>query len=785
MEEAPGKETAVGRGEFGARLRSMREEFGLTQEELASRAGLSPNAVSALERGQRRRPYPHTVRALADALELSEEERAALLAAVPRRDEPAPSGAPGAVPPAPRLPRPVTPLVGREREVGQVVALISRPGTRLLTLTGVGGVGKTRLAEEVALGVEESFPDGAAFVGLASLSDPALFVPTVLRSLGQGEAEGSFPFEALVQHLRGKRLLLVLDNFEQLLEAAPEVATLVEECPNLAVIVTSRAPLRVRGEQEYSVPPLALPASTRSPDEAVVAESSAGRLFLERARAVSPSFAITADNAAAVSAICWRLAGLPLALELAAAKVRLLDPAALLPRLDQALSTAWARDLPERQRTMRATLDWSYDLLEAPEQLLFRRLSAFVGGFSLEAAEAVGGTAGETLAHLGTLVEQSLVFVETGAAETRYGILEPVRQYARARLGEGTEAADTLLAHSAHYLVLAEQGYPELWGPRQGEWLERLERENGNLRAAILWALESEQAEVAARLCWSLWLFWWVRGHHREGRSLAETVLTRDLPYPLKARVSLTAATMCYTLADYPAARGNWEGALRYSQRAGDALAEAYSWAGTGLVELVRPDFEEAARRMEKALVLFEGAEEDAVASLTRTWLGTTLLARGELAEAERRFGEGLDSARRRQDPLCTYVALYNLAQLALAREDLGRAASTLEEGIRLSGWTRDRANLAHFLEALAAVSSQRHDPRRAAVLLGAAETSLREVGAFVYNFYVTDPTLRERTVSEAREALGEVAFGEARAEGEAMTFDDAVGYAIGSDGQT
>jgi predicted ATPase len=328
-------------------------------------------------------------------------------------------------------------LVGRERETEQVAALISDPEIRLLTLTGIGGVGKTRLAVEAAREVEAVFPDGVAFVSLASLSDPDLFVPTVLRSLGQGEAEGRSPGEPLIEHLREKRLLLVLDNFEQLLEAAPEVAALIEECPNLTVLVTSRAPLRLRGEWEYAVPPLALPASTRSPEEAEVADSSSGKLFLERARAVSSSFEITAENAAAVATICWRLAGLPLALELAAAKVRFLDPDALVARLDQALSTAWARDLPERQRTMRATLDWSYDLLGPPEQRLLRRLSVFVGGFSLEAAEAVGenGISGETLERLGTLVEQSLVFVDEGEGETRYGMLEPVRQYASAKLG--------------------------------------------------------------------------------------------------------------------------------------------------------------------------------------------------------------------------------------------------------------------------------------------------------------------------------------------------------------
>ncbi|MGH3144909.1 MAG: ATP-binding protein, partial [Rubrobacter sp.] len=631
---------------------------------------------------------------------------------------------------------------------------------------------------------EALFPDGVTFVGLASLADAVLVAPTILRSLGQGEAEEHSPGEALIEHLRGERLLLVLDNFEQLLEAAPEVAALIEGCPDLTVLVTSRAPLRVRGEREYAVPPLALPATTRSPDETEVADSPSGKLFLERARAVSSSFEITAENAAAVAAICWRLAGLPLALELAAAKVRFLDPAALLPRLDRALSAAWARDLPERQRTMRAKLDWSLGLLDTPEQQLFRQLSVFVGGFSLDAAEAVGagenGFAGETLDQLGTLVEQSLIFAGPEDGETRYGMLEPVRQYAREDLEQSEDFSEVLRVHADYYLTLAERASAELWGPRQGEWLERLERENGNLRAAIAWALETGQAEVSARLCWALWLFWWVRGHHGEGRRLAEATLGRDLPSPLRARASLTAATMAYTLADYPAAGEHWEEALRFSRQAGDSLAQAYSWAGTGLVELARADYEEATRRMEKALELFGECEEDSIASLTRTWLGTTLLARGDLEAAERYFGEGLDSARRRQDPLCTYVALYNLAQLALAREDLAVATSTLEEGIQLSGWTKDRANLAHLLEALAAVASTRGEALRSAVLLGAVETSLRVVGAPVYNYYVPDPALRERAVAESRAALGESTFEQAWTQGEAMTFEEAVDYALG-----
>ena len=312
---------------FGARLRGLRQAVGITQEELANRAGLSPNAVSALERGQRRRPYPHTVRALAEALGLDEDKRAALLAAVSARGGPASSTAAEDTP-APSssvsfaILRPAASLVGRERELEEVAGLLGQGDTKLLTLTGIGGVGKTRLAMEVARQAAQSFPDGAAFVVLAPLGDPALVLATIVRTLDLKEGEGQTPGEALVNYLREKSLLLVLDNFEHLLEAAPEVASLVEACPGLVVLATSRAPLRIRGEREYPVPPLALPPSTRSSTKDGVLESPSGRLFLERARAVSPGFEITPENAGAVASICWRLSGLPLAMELAAAKVR-------------------------------------------------------------------------------------------------------------------------------------------------------------------------------------------------------------------------------------------------------------------------------------------------------------------------------------------------------------------------------------------------------------------------------------------------------------------------------
>jgi predicted ATPase/DNA-binding XRE family transcriptional regulator len=767
-------------------LRRLREAAGLTQEELAARAGLSANAVSVLERGERRRPYPHTVRSLADTLGLSEDERASLLAALPGRGATAvPVAAPVTVLEA-TLPSPPTLLLGREQELTEIrELLLGRSEVRLLTLTGIGGVGKTRLAMAAAHEGESHFPDGVAFVALASLRDSALVVPTVARSLGLREAEGQSPADALRAHLLEKRTLLVLDNFEHLLGAAQEVAGFIEVCPGVVVLATSRAPLQVRGEHEYPVPPLALPPSTQNPTEDEVLRTPSGRLFVERARATSPAFALTTENAPAVAAICWRLAGLPLALELAAAKVRLLEPSALLSRLDQALSTAWARDLPERQRTMRATLDWSYELLSEPERRLFRRLSVFAGGFTLESAEAVGAIEepGEVLGLLVALVEQSLVVVQPrkDRGEARYGMLEPVRQYALERLEQSGEAEHVLGRQAEFLLVLSEQAASELWGPRQGEWLERLERENANLRAAIDWALESGEAETAGRLCWALWLFWWARGYHREGRRWSEAALRRELPPAWRAKVLPVAASMSYAQNDHDAAEEGWREGLNVSQREGDAFAEGYSRAGVGLVQMARGDYEAAATSFSEALTLLE-RYEDPLVSLLHVWLGTTSLIGGDAARAEREIGEGLRSARARGDTLCTYVALYNLAQLALTRDDLALAARTLNEGIRLSEQTKDRANLAHFLEALAAISSSRGEAKRSALLLGAAESSLQEVGAPVYNFYVPDPALQERAVAEARAVLGDAVFEEARERGRAMTFEQAVEYALKDD---
>ena len=741
---------------------------------------MTAKAVGALERGERRRPYPHTVRSLSDALELDEQQRSAFLASVPRRTTET-RAAPAATSAESGLPMPRTPLLGRERELGEIEVFLR--GTRLLTLTGTGGVGKTRLALEAARRSAVLFPDGVAFVALAPLSDPALVIPTVARALGSREAEYHAPQEFLRSYLREKRMLLVLDNFEQVMEAAPEISALIESGPGVTALVTSRAPLRVRGEQEYPVPPLALPASTLSPDPEEVAASPSGSLFLERARAASPSFEVTAANASAVAAICWRLDGLPLALELAAAKTRFLSPAALLARLDQALSAGWARDLPERQRTMRATLDWSYDLLEAPHKELFARLSVFAGGFTLEAAEEVAAfgeiEAFEVLELLGGLVEQSLVTARAEADGVRYGMLEPVRQYALERLRAVGEEEEARRRHAAFFLSLAERGGPEIKGHDQAIWLGRLETELGNLRGALSWSVEHGLAEEVGRMAWASWTYWWLSGHISEGRRWMEEALASDpnASPATRARLLTISATLGQALADFEAARlKNDESMEIFRELGDDGLYFAMGTAGLialgqGQPDLGRSLMEESAR---ERLRMGDKWASGAMFGFS----ATVALGQGDLAGARSLAERSLSLGREIGSREVVSVAIPTMATIAGSDGDHELAARLFAEGLTLSAEVGEWTNVAYYLERLAEISVAKGDLAFAARLAGAAEALLETIEVIAYP-HATDRSLYERQLAAARESLGFRAWGEAWEEGRAMTAEEAIEYAL------
>ncbi len=543
---------------FADLLRRRRLASGLTQEALAARAGISTRAVSDLERGLHAVPRRDTLALLCDALERAGDERATFAAAAHRVPRPRLASSTSLDPVTQRttagavtrssqkdsLPVPLTPLFGRHAERTALDALMRNGGDRLVTLTGPGGVGKTRLALAVAEQLGDAFPDGRVFVDLAPLRDPALLVPQIAAALGVRETANRALAGAVHDFLRERRVLLVLDNFEHLLPGAPVVADLLAAAPRVNALVTSRAPLRVRGEREFPVPTLRLPAETGAHDLDRLAAAEAVAFLVDRAQAVQPEFALTVDNAAAVIGICRSLDGLPLALELAAARAKILPPQTLLARLGARLPllTGGARDAPERQRTLRRAIAWSDDLLDPQARQLFHRLGVFVGGWTLEAAEAVTNVAGslDVLEGVAALADLSLIRLDEGGPEPRYGMLETIREFAQERLAASGEDAAVRRAHAAYFLGLAEAGKPNLNGAGQRAWLRRLEAEQPNFRAALEVLAASADHEAHQRLAANLGHFWWMRAHLAEGRAHLERALARSAaPTPRRAEALL------------------------------------------------------------------------------------------------------------------------------------------------------------------------------------------------------------------------------------------------------
>lgn len=757
---------------FGGLLRRHRLAAGLTQEELAERAGLSPRGVAYLE-AEGRVPRPATVRRLAAALGLDAGDAAAVQAAADLL------GDGSSVEASHRLEVPLTAILGRDGATAEAASLLRRPGVRLLTLTGAAGVGKTRLAHHVADRHGLELADEVVAVALDGVRDPELVISAVAGVLGVRQERSRPLLQAVAEHLQGRAVLLLLDGFEQVLDAASTVVELLRAAPRLEILVTSRAPLRVPGEQELQVPPLELPDPDRSGDAEAARRSPAVALFLDRAVRIRPGLVVDDDTARAVAQICRRLDGLPLAIELAAARLRVLTPDQIIGRLDDGLRVLGRPEVaPGRQRTLRATLDWSYELLSDAERALFRRLSVCAGGWGIEAAEALC-TSGEAVDLLSRLVEQSLVVADPHGSSMRYRCLHPIRLYARERLEAAGEADGAARAHAEHLLALAEEAEGMLAGARQREWLDRLEQDHANLREALSWLRARGGAWEDLRMAVALWRFWWLRGYATEGRDTLRGLLRQAgaaPPAPERTRALQSLGELAWRQGDWAEARETLESALRVARMWGDrrAIAEAER-------SLSRLAIEEGSHAEARALLdscLRTERELDARRGLpvTLSHLGWLALAEERPDQAEEHLREALALSREIGDQVGVAVQLLSLAEVALERGDIDAAGADAAAALRIFDELRFGAAIPHALEALADVAHARGDDAQALRLAGAA-SALREAGVCAA---IRELRARsERTVQTARTALGVRAEGiwaEARALSLRAALDEALG---------
>ena len=602
------------------------------------------------------------------------------------------------------LPAQLTSLIGREREIQVVCSLLRQPEVRLVTLTGPGGVGKTRLALQVAADLLDEFADGICFVPLAPISDPDLVPSTIAQMLGLKEPGDQSLLDLLKASLQDKCLLLLLDNFEQVLAAVPWLADLLAACPSLKVMVTSRAVLRIRGEHEFPVPSLALPDFTHLPESEALSQYAAVALFLERARTVKLDFQLTSANTRTITKICIRLDGLPLAIELAAARTKLLPPQALLARLRHRLQvlTSAAQDAPVRQQTLRNTLAWSYDLLDAREQQLFRRLSVFVSGCTLEAVEglytALGEMPADVLDGIVSLMDKSLLQqMEQDGEEPRLAMLETIREYGLETLAASGEMERTRQAHATYCLALAEQAELELGGPQQAAWLDRLEREHDNLRAALSWTVEQgetqKSTEMALRLGGALRPFWWGRGHWSEGRTFLERALAAggSLPDPridpsVRAKALMAAANLAFVQSDYEQTEVLCKESLALYRELGDHYGIAFSLYRLGNVAWVRGNTAEARSLTEEALAIFKEVDHREYVAYSLFSLALVASSQGEYARACTLYEGSVAIHRELENKRGIAHSLSQLAQALFdSQADHARVRSLVEECLTLS----------------------------------------------------------------------------------------------------
>ena len=636
------------------------------------------------------------------------------------------------------LPVPVSRLVGRERELGALRELIDRPEVRLLTLIGPAGVGKTRLAIELAAGLHGAFPDGIVLVEFASLSEPSLVAQVVASAVGVREQPGVPLLATLAEALHTHRLVLVLDSCEHLVGPCAELAErLLRACVNLRILVTSLEPLRIAGESTWTVPALSVPAPTRLTSAGELADYGGVRLFVERASAVRPGFAVTERNAPIIAQLCWQLDGLPLALELAAAWIKTLTPEQVAARLEDRfrLLTGGSRTATPRHQTLRGAIEWSYSLLNVDEQTFFDQLSVFAGGCRLEAVEAVcaGNGMGEedALPLLDRLVGNSLVVAEERHGERRYRLLESLRLYGRERLVTSGEAEATARRHAEHYLALAEAVEPELWGSDAVAWLDRLEIEHDNLRAALRWATGRGDVEIALRLGAALSRFWQVHAHLSEGLKWLESALawTSGVSPATRARALDAAGHLARDRADYDRAWAFYEESLDLRRELSDRRGTALALNNLGVVAQLRGDHDRAVALHEESLALFRALGDERGVALSLLTLGTMAQLQGDHSRATAHYEESLALFQALGDTRGIAASLSSLGNLASSRGDFAAADGLYAECEALFRKLGDTRDIAACLSNQAGIARDRGNLGRAAALAQESLALFHELG--------------------------------------------------------
>jgi predicted ATPase/DNA-binding XRE family transcriptional regulator len=766
---------------FGDLVRRHRTAAALSQEALAEHAGVSARAISDLERGVHQAPHLETVRLLADALGLGEQDRAGLLAAA--RPEVDSLGATVPTLPSPLAvpPRPPTRLIGREAEMAALSDLLAQDDVRLVTLTGPGGTGKTHLALAVAAEAVRRYVEGVCFIDLSPITESDLVMPSIAAAFGLRATSDTSLQEAVIGYLRERRLLLVLDNCEQVLGAASNIATQLAAGPHLTILATSREALHVRAERVFPVPPLTLPDLQRPSDLGVLAQSPAVALFAERAQATDPAFMLTEGNATAVAAICRRLDGLPLAIELAAARVRLLPPEAMLVRLDRSLPflTGGARDAPERQRTLRNTIAWSHQLLSPAEQELFRQLGVFVGGWTLEAAEAVARLSGAlyVLEGLSSLLDRNLVRrIESADDDSRFAMLETIRDFAAEQLTMDHDETATRQRHAAYYVAFAEQAAPVLQGPDQRRWRRRLERELPNLRQTLAWLDQGDQDDQILQFVGSLGDFWVHGGHLREGREWVERALARGGSASSRIAGLFAGAHVALIQADFSQAVAWSHEGLELVRKSGDDRLEGRFLYILMTTAWMQGDVPLARLRAESAIARLRELDD-------RTWLAWALSDMGMVMSVA---GEPERAAQLSMEGVALHMDLGNATGVAINLMDVGAiahqagdtatAADAYAESLAIwrdlgeSWWS------ASPLTGVAGLACALGRHEQAARLLGAA-ARLWEVsgGAAAPHERVRE----EIAAAAARSALGDAVFASERASGSQMSTEGAIEEAL------